>query len=289
MVDSLKDGKRKATAGSSTHARVYALLFSATDDLPFEKIVWMPAHQGKKAIGKRTKSDGTYLTAEDVEFNDYADRYAKRGVEDHRVPVMVRDSWRRCLEEVKSRAMWIGRVNSLANNLPVPPYSDSCSSRAAAEKSKRAKTRARLAALLGDVAKPPVTARPPLLGGHILKESSYGGVKQWRCITCKASSFNWCELAPAKCRGSAAEKWALASVAAAEAGGSVGPGHHRMLAGDTVWCLKCGCYGGDRARGLADVCHGKPTDKSGGGLAGQLNYLMRGLHPRTREKLPGVH
>jgi hypothetical protein len=144
----------------------------------------------------------------------------------------------------------------------------------------------KLAALLGDVAKPPVTARPPLLGGHILTESSYEGVKQWRCITCKASTLKWCELAPAKCRGSAAEKWALASVAAAEAGGSVGPGHHRMLAGETVWCLKCGCYGGDRARGLADVCRGKPTDKSGGGLAGQLSYLMKGLHPGTRKQMP---
>ena len=59
-----------------------------------------------------------------------------------------------------------------------------------------------------------------------------------------------------------------------------------MLAGDTIWCLKCGCYGGDRAKGLADVCHGKPADKSGGRLAGQLNYLMRGVHPRTREKMP---
>ena len=59
-----------------------------------------------------------------------------------------------------------------------------------------------------------------------------------------------------------------------------------MLAGDTVWWLKCGCYGGDRARGLADICRGKPKDKSGGGLAGQLNCLMKGLHPRTRKQMP---
>ena len=59
-----------------------------------------------------------------------------------------------------------------------------------------------------------------------------------------------------------------------------------MLAGDVVWCLKCGCYGGDRARGLQDICQGKPKDKSGGGLAGQLNCLMKGLHPRTRKKMP---
>jgi hypothetical protein len=81
-------------------------------------------------------------------------------------------------------------------------------------------------------------------------------------------------------------KWALASVEAAEAGGSVGPGHHRMLAGDVVWCLRCGCYGGVRARGLAGVCLGKPTDRSGGGRAGQLNCLLAGKHPRTRKPMP---
>ena len=46
MVDGLKDGKRKALAGSSTHARVCALMFNAIEDLPLERIVWMPAHQG---------------------------------------------------------------------------------------------------------------------------------------------------------------------------------------------------------------------------------------------------
>ena len=45
MVDGLKDGKRKALAGSSTHARVYALIFDDIDDTPVERIVWMPAHQ----------------------------------------------------------------------------------------------------------------------------------------------------------------------------------------------------------------------------------------------------
>ena len=117
-------------------------------------------------------------------------------------------------------------------------------------------------------------------------ESSYEGVKRWSCTTCKASTLKWSELVPARCRGSAAEKWALASVEAAEAGGSVGPGHHRMLAGPDVWCLKSGCYGGVRARGQAGICKGKPTDKSGGRLAGQLCYLLKGQHPKTRKMLP---
>ena len=185
--------------------------------------------------------------------------------------------------------MWIGRVNSLANNLPRPPYSDSCSSRAAAELAKRAKMRAKHArdALLGGhIVKPPACARSPLLGGHTICSNSYGGVLHWSCSTCNVSSDVWGKFAPAKCRGSPAEKWALAEVAAAEAAGAVGPGHHRMLAGDVVWCLKCGCYGGARARGLAAVCLGKPTDRSGGGRVGQLNYLRAGIHPRSREVMP---
>jgi hypothetical protein len=36
----------------------------------------------------------------------------------------------------------------------------------------------------------------------------------------------------------------------------------------------------------AGSCLGKPTDKSGGGRAGQLNYLRAGKHPRTREMMP---
>ena len=31
---------------------------------------------------------------------------------------------------------------------------------------------------------------------------------------------------------------------------------------------------------------GKPTDKSGGGRAGQLSYLLKGQHPKTRKMMP---
>jgi len=142
--------------------------------------------------------------------------------------------------------MWIGRVNSLANNLPRPPYSDSCSSRAAAELAKKAKKQAKhdRSALMGvHIVKPPVFARSPLFGGHTICTSSHEGVEQWKCSVCYMPSSNWDTFALAKCRGSLAERWALAEVAAAEAVGEVGPGHHRMLAGELVWCLICGCYG----------------------------------------------
>ena len=59
-----------------------------------------------------------------------------------------------------------------------------------------------------------------------------------------------------------------------------------MLAGELVWCLKCGCYGESRGKGLATICRGKPTDFKGGGLAGQLRYLQAGKHPTTFEDMP---
>ena len=51
-------------------------------------------------------------------------------------------------------------------------------------------------------------------------------------------------------------------------------------------CRVCGCYSDSRVRGLTDYCKGKPSDKSGGGQAGQLLYLRNNIHPRTRKPLP---
>ena len=133
------------------------------------------------------------------------------------------------------------------------------------------------------IVKPPACARSPLFGGHTI---CHEGIQQWSCSVCYGSSDDWDTFALAKCRGPRAEKWALPEVAAAEAVGEVGPGHHRMLAGELVWCLKCGCYGEARGRGLATVCRGRPTDLSGGGLAGQLRYLQAGKHPKTFEDMP---
>ena len=79
MVDGLKCGKRKSLAGSSTHVRVYALMFNAIDDLPVERIIWMPAHQAARAIGRKVKSGGAYLTAKVVKWNGVPDKLAKMG------------------------------------------------------------------------------------------------------------------------------------------------------------------------------------------------------------------
>ena len=108
----------------------------------------------------------------------------------------------------------------------------------------------------------------------------------WRCTVCRVRSAKWNSFAPSRCGGSAAEKWAQKAVEAANDGEKAGGGHYRMLSGHVMWCRRCGCYGDDRAKGLTDWCKGKPTDKSGGGRAEQLSYLLAGRHPRTRAVLP---
>ena len=99
MVDMLHGGRQKALAGSSSHARVYALIITAIDDTPVECIICMPAHQHPGAAGKKAKSNNELLTMLDIEANDEADKLAKKGGEDHRVPYMVRQAWKRCYAE----------------------------------------------------------------------------------------------------------------------------------------------------------------------------------------------
>ena len=104
IVDSLHQGRTKAVGPGSTHARIYALLFSVFDDTPLEMIVWMPAHQTKGAADTRVKSNGEPPTQVDIEANGEADLLAKRRVEERRGPFRTRDEWRRCYDATKHRA-----------------------------------------------------------------------------------------------------------------------------------------------------------------------------------------
>ena len=285
MVDLILGGSRKAVAAGSTHARVYALILAALDDTPLEKVIWMPAHQPMSAAGVKAKGNNEPLTELDIEGNDQADKLAKRGVEDHRVPYRVREEWRRCMEECKARAMWIARATVLANNLPSFPFSDSGSSRAMADKAKAERLRKKEVGSKKRAAN--MFERPVELGGHTLVPVVRDGVcTEWRCTTCRTRSGQWEQLAPKTCEGSKVEEWARRAVQAAEDEQIIGAGHRRALSGEVVWCQVCGCYSDSRVRGLTDYCKGKPTDKSGGGRAGQLLYLRNNIHPRTRKALP---
>ena len=285
IVDTLQLGRRKAMEAGSTHARIYALLFSGFEDTPLEAIIWMPAHQKNGAAEVRVKSNGQPLTAVDIAANEEADVLAKRGVEEHQVPFRVRDEAKRCHEMAKQRAMWVARATVEANNLPNYPYSDSESSKQAAEEARRARRQAANGSKV-KVAQAITVARPPALGGHFLVAHVWGKCKGWKCMLCRETSSSWKRFAPARCKGSAVEKWADKAIEAANREEVTGAGHHRMLSGEVIWCRTCGCYADARARGLTEVCKGKPSTAEGGGLGGQLSYLRANRHPRTREWLP---
>ena len=289
IVDSMKLGRHAAVGGGSSHARIYALLFAVFDDIAAELLIWMPAHQGNAKGATRCKSDGTALTQLDVETNDLADRLAKRGVEEHRVPYRVRKEWERCLAEATARARWIARATHEANNMEAYPFSDFESSKKAAEEAKR-KRRDDIAN--GTICVQPrgrkanVDPRPPSLGGHLIVHVVRGGKPASTCSLCRTTSTKKRQFAAARCSGSAASKWAKKAVLAAERDTTTGPGQQRLVSGDVGWCRICGCYADAMARGLAASCKGKPLTTNSGGRPAQLRWLRAGLHPLTRERLP---
>ena len=203
-------------------------------DSPHEAVD--PFDQDWTQVPGRTKSDGTPLTLQDIEANDMADGLAKRGVEDHRVPYRVRQEWERCMKTTTARAQWIARATREANNLPQFPFSDSESSRRAADEAKKKKLEAK--SMGGEKSKlvPKVAAfaRSPALGGHTLEDHAVQRrvplrpgvgksvpvksvtVKAWSCTMCRLTSTKWHSFAPARCTGSAASRWANKAVIAAD-------------------------------------------------------------------------
>ena len=54
-----------------------------------------------------------------------------------------------------------------------------------------------------------------------------------------------------------------------------------MISDDVVWCARCGSYGGERAKGLAQPCPGRVLYGRRSGRTQQLAALRSGRHPRT--------
>jgi hypothetical protein len=124
-------------------------------------------------------------------------------------------------------------------------------------------------------------ARPAALGGHTLVQEHKSERRGWRCTSCKCSSGEWRTIAPNKCEGSAAVRWALKAQLLANNGMALGGGHTRMLSGDVMWCCICGSYADGKAVGLAAPCAGPPAKNGHGGMWGQLKKLRNCRHPRT--------
>ena len=137
---------------------------------------------------------------------------------------------------------------------------------------------------------PMIVARPVCLGGHdLLPLANRNGAEQsgmMRCSICRQSSAKP-RFCMARCKGSAASKWAEAAKRMADNGVVDGGGHTRMISGDVIWCSACGAYADLSVSGLRHACTGRHTGPwEGGGKRQQLSNLRKNRHPKTGNPLP---
>ena len=103
----------------------------------------------------------------DVEANDAADRLAKRAVEKHRVPHMIRQEIREHDELVLDNAKWIARATAIASDQPGAPSRDTEASRARAAQAAAEKRKLKMARMHSEPKKRGmVVARRPDQGGQ---------------------------------------------------------------------------------------------------------------------------
>ena len=193
----------------------------------------------------------------------------------------IRDVERR-IQMVEEQAKWIACATFWANHSTSIPFRDSEASRTKVRPAMSSESQQATEDCMNHSQKSKhwKQPRPTTLGGHMLALKG----QVWHCNVCRTSSADWNAIAPAKCQGSAAARWARKAVAMAERGQEAGSGHLRMMSGDVIWCNRCGAYATWNAKGLAKPCPGPP--KGVWGRARQLRNLRANLHPMTGSCLP---
>jgi hypothetical protein len=114
-------GQDWAGAADRHLARIWAPSNAALDDDP-QRVVWMPAHCSKDAVGVRRLGNGELLTALDVTGNALVDQLAKEAARVDRLPRACREEVRKLGEVVTAVATWIGAVTQLAKHFPDPQW-----------------------------------------------------------------------------------------------------------------------------------------------------------------------
>lgn len=122
------------------------------------------------------------------------------------------------------------------------------------------------------------------------------GERQWSCAVCKGTPTKWSQIAPKRCTGSAASKWAAAAGALATGQNQTGGGHTRMLSGETLWRRACGGHASNFAKTLQRPCSGVPHMSWKDGVLVRMNLgrsinlesLKAGSHQVTRARPPAI-
>ena len=75
-------------------------------------------------MGKLRLSNGELLTDKDVKANDMADGFAKKAVEEHRVPRVEVENWVKLESDAMHILKWTGKAVNLACNTETYPFKD---------------------------------------------------------------------------------------------------------------------------------------------------------------------
>ena len=275
----------RAARDSNPLARVHRLLAIAFDDTPNDSVVWMPSHTSALDVGSKRLGDGSFLSAMDRYGNEEADKWAKFGVEEHRVPQHIRLRVKEAHSMVWRTAKWIGAATWHANHSRGKPGRDTGASRRLAVEATKA-ARARHGHMQMERGK--FVVKLPDQGGHTsVKAGAF-----WQCSKCMKRSRFKAQFESRACDGPIKDRWKRKSAQSILEHSSEHADQHRfqhvrMVSGDVIWCTICGAYGQHQARGLAQFCQGKFDGKwKGGGRVAQLKALKSNRHPKTGEPLP---
>ena len=126
VLDGHRRGHKWATALGRLYARVWAVVYAATDGSEESvPMLWMPAHTSEAHVGVAVKSDGTALSAHDREMNGLADKFAKAAARTRRLSQQLLGKLRDEAQEVRAMALWLAIVDQSVSTSP--PTSESSS------------------------------------------------------------------------------------------------------------------------------------------------------------------
>ena len=121
IVNTLHDGRVRATSHTRVHARVWQMIESAMDaddswHQAQRQVVWMPAHGSQATIDVKLKSDGSLVSSLDWRANRLVDAAAKAAVRAVRVGAAQRILYHRTTKAYEHALTELAVVTVAANN-----------------------------------------------------------------------------------------------------------------------------------------------------------------------------
>ena len=124
ILNGLAGGRSKAASPSRSLARIWNMIFNCLDCDHVsrevrDRVVWMPSHGARHAIGEAVKSDDSVVSAIDWRANRLADAAAKAAAFANRSPAAARIKLQRTLSAYEHALTELAVVTTAANYHPM--------------------------------------------------------------------------------------------------------------------------------------------------------------------------